>query len=161
MERPDCNRSIELNRLLSNSVVQSPKYPLPYSESTTCWVNITAPPGFNIVFNFNHFNLEDEEEWVPFWLWILSFSFSLSPSPSPSSSPSLFVMKRLVSSEIEIEEILFHFSFLFFLMKRNVLRSCGDRYVLRNELFVCYKGPFIYYVSQILVIFLPLNFRIT
>lgn len=57
-----CNRTEELNRLRTSTVVQSPFFPRPYPNTVTCIVDLSAPPGFKIVLNFDFFDLEEEEE---------------------------------------------------------------------------------------------------
>ncbi|XP_059350348.1 uncharacterized protein LOC130692880 isoform X2 [Daphnia carinata] len=58
----NCNRTEELNRLRTSTVVQSPFFPRPYPNTVTCIVDLSAPPGFKIVLNFDFFDLEEEED---------------------------------------------------------------------------------------------------
>lgn len=58
----NCNRTEELNRLRTWTLVQSPFFPRPYPNGIICIVDLSAPLGFKIVLNFEFFDLEEEEE---------------------------------------------------------------------------------------------------
>ena len=57
-----CNRSEQLSRHRTSVVVHSPSYPRPYPNAINCIVDLTVPPGWTVVVNFDQFDLEDEEE---------------------------------------------------------------------------------------------------
>ncbi|XP_015833125.1 uncharacterized protein LOC103312261 isoform X4 [Tribolium castaneum] len=57
---PDCNRSVELSRQQPRSVVSSPGFPRHYPDNTDCDTDITAPPGYRLVLDFEELVLENE-----------------------------------------------------------------------------------------------------
>ncbi|XP_068905882.1 uncharacterized protein [Tenebrio molitor] len=57
---PDCNKSVELSRQVSRAVVSSPGFPRHYPDNTDCDTDITAPPGYRLVLDFEELVLENE-----------------------------------------------------------------------------------------------------
>lgn len=56
----DCTRSVTLTRESPRAIVSSPGFPRAYPDNAQCDTDITAPPGYRIVLDFEEFVVEKE-----------------------------------------------------------------------------------------------------
>lgn len=57
---PDCNKSLVLSPEQQRAVVSSPGFPRQYPDNADCDTDISAPPGYRIVLDFEELVLENE-----------------------------------------------------------------------------------------------------
>ena len=57
---PECNRSVVLSREQTRATVVSPGFPNQYPDNAKCDTEITAPPGYRLVLDFEELVLEKE-----------------------------------------------------------------------------------------------------
>jgi len=57
---PECNRSVTLSREQPRATVVSPGFPHQYPDNAKCDTEITAPPGYRLVLDFEELVLEKE-----------------------------------------------------------------------------------------------------
>ncbi|KAF5270044.1 hypothetical protein FQR65_LT05843 [Abscondita terminalis] len=57
---PDCNRTVILSRQQSRTSVTSPSFPRQYPDNVVCETEISAPPGYRLILDFEELVLESE-----------------------------------------------------------------------------------------------------
>lgn len=57
---PECNRTVSLSRQQPRAAVSSPGFPRQYPDNAECETEISAPPGYRLVLDFEELVLEKE-----------------------------------------------------------------------------------------------------
>ncbi|XP_068083923.1 uncharacterized protein [Anabrus simplex] len=83
---PECNRSVELSREQPRATIVSPGFPRRYPDNAECDTQVTAPPGYRLVLDFEEFVLEEERDCSYDFLEISEDPVPGSSEPSPSPS---------------------------------------------------------------------------
>lgn len=73
-----CNKTIFLTRERQRASLWSPGFPQTYPDNINCFTIVIAPPGFNIVLEFEEFYLEDEQEYLNNNVTLSKHIFSIS-----------------------------------------------------------------------------------